>query len=203
MVVIGLTGGIASGKSTVSDMLSALGALIIDTDKLSREVMLPGKPAWQEIVDRFGKEILDADGQINRKCLGQIIFADSQARTELERITHPRIEAEAMAVINNAQRCGCERVVLDAPLLIEVGWQNKVDVVWVVFVDEQAQLNRLIQRDNISYEDAMARINAQLSLAEKLKYADVVIDNSDSKEQTRKQVIRAWNALRVVTSQYK
>ena len=203
MVVIGLTGGIASGKSTVSDMLSALGALIIDTDKLSREVTLPGKPAWQEIVDRFGKEILDADGQINRKCLGQIIFADSQARTELERITHPRIEAEAMAVINNAQRCACERVVLDAPLLIEVGWQNKVDVVWVVFVDEQVQLNRLIQRDNISYEDAMARINAQLSLAEKLKYADVVIDNSDSKEQTREQVIRAWNALRVVTSQYK
>ena len=201
MVVIGLTGGIASGKSTVSDMLSALGALIIDTDKLSREVTLPGKPAWQEIVDRFGKEILDADGQINRKCLGQIIFADSQARTVLERITHPRIEAEAMAVINNAQKCGCERVVLDAPLLIEAGWQNKADVVWVVFVDEQTQLNRLKHRDNISYEDAMARINAQLSLTEKLKYADVVIDNSDSQERTRKQVIRAWNTLSIGTSQ--
>ncbi len=203
MVVVGLTGGIASGKSMVSDMLSALGALIIDTDKLSREVTLPGKPAWQEIVDRFGKEILDADSQINRKCLGQIVFADSQARAVLERITHPRIEAEVMAVINNAKWRGCASVVLDAPLLIEAGWQNKVDVVWVVFVDEQTQLDRLMLRDNISYEDAMARINAQLSLAEKLKYADVVIDNSASQEQTRKQVIRAWNTLSAVTSQYK
>ncbi|WP_371381625.1 dephospho-CoA kinase [Sporomusa aerivorans] len=199
MIVIGLTGGIASGKSTVSTMLRELGAYIVDADKLSREVTLPGRPAWQEIIDNFGAEILEPNGQINRKCLGQIIFTDSQARALLGCITHPRIEAEAMAAIDHARQNGYERAVLDAPLLIEVGWHVKVDAVWVVFVDKKTQLARLIDRDKLSCEEAISRINAQLSLEEKLKYADIVINNSETKEKTQEQVARAWQQMGAIT----
>ncbi len=195
MYVIGLTGGIASGKSTVSKMLSELGAYIVDADKLSREVTLPGKPAWQEIIKRFGDSIAEPSGEINRKRLGQIVFADSHARTDLEHITHPRIEAEAQSAIASAEQSGYRVAVLDAPLLIEVGWHTKVDAVWVVFVDEQTQLTRLRLRDNMEHSDAVSRINAQLPLREKLKHADVVINNSDTLESTKEQVHTAWHRI--------
>lgn len=195
MYVIGLTGGIASGKSTVSKILSELGAAIVDTDQLSREVTLPGKPAWQEIINRFGNGIIEPGGEINRKHLGQMVFADSQARLALEQITHPRIEAEAMAAIVRAKQNSYTVAVLDAPLLIEVAWHHKADTVWVVFVNEQTQLARLRLRDNISCEDAMARIHAQMPLREKLKYADVIIDNNGTLESTKAQVLAAWHRI--------
>lgn len=195
MYVIGLTGGIASGKSTVSEMLSMLGAAIIDADKLSRTVTLPGRPAWQEIVHRFGDSIIGPGGELNRKRLGQIVFADNQARHDLEKITHPRIEAEAMAAIARAKQDNYSVAVLDAPLLIEVAWHKKVDAVWLVFVDEQTQLTRLRLRDNVSYEDAMARIRAQMTLRDKLKYADVIIDNNGTLDNTKAQVLAAWRGL--------
>lgn len=195
MYVIGLTGGIASGKSTVSKMLKELGAFIVDADKLSREITLPRMPAWQEIINRFGRDIVDVNGEINRKRLGQIVFTDSKARADLEHITHPRIDAEAMSAIAKAEQSGYDIAVLDAPLLIEVAWYNKVDTVWVVFVDEQIQLSRLTIRDNLSYNDAVARINSQMPLREKLKYADVVIDNSHTLESTQAQVYKAWHRI--------
>ncbi|HWR43748.1 dephospho-CoA kinase [Sporomusa sp.] len=192
MYLIGLTGGIASGKSTVSKILSELGAFIIDADKLSHEITKPGKPAWREIVATFGETITDINGQINRKRLGQIVFADAEARAQLEQITHPRIDEEVMTAITDAQKQGYEILVLDAPLLIEVGWYTRVNAVWVVFVDEKTQIVRLMMRDNSNYEDAMSRIRAQLSLHEKLKYADVVINNSKTIENTKKQVLKFW-----------
>ncbi|QDR80997.1 dephospho-CoA kinase [Sporomusa termitida] len=192
MYLIGLTGGIASGKSTVSTMLQELGAYIIDADKLAHEITKPHKRAWQEIVAAFGSAVTDANGQINRKRLGKIIFADAAARAQLEAITHPRIEEEVAVAMTTARQQGCEIIVLDAPLLIEVGWYSRVNAVWVVFVDENTQIVRLMMRDNSSYEDAMARIRAQLSLSEKLKYADVVINNSKTIGHTKKQVHKFW-----------
>ncbi|MDF2569547.1 MAG: coaE [Sporomusa sp.] len=198
MYLIGLTGSIASGKSTVSKMLRELGAYIVDADKLSNEITQTGKPAWREIVETFGKNITEKDGQINRRRLGQIIFADAKARERLECITHPRIKEEAMVAIAKAQDQGYSIIVLDAPLLIEVGWHTWVNAVWVVYVDEKAQIVRLMMRDNSTYEDAMARIRAQLSLQKKLEYADVVINNSKTIDNTKEQVFKAWREISAV-----
>ncbi len=198
MYLIGLTGGIASGKSTVSRMLSSLGAFIVDVDKISREITEPGKPAWQDIVNTFGQDMVQADGQIDRKRLGQLVFSNKQARFKLEQITHPRIEAAANAAITAAAASGFSVIILDAPLLIEVGWQAKVDAVWVVYVDEQTQLARLMSRDKSTEAAARARINAQLALSEKLKYADVVINNNTTIESTQSAVLKAWNEIAIV-----
>ncbi|SMC74582.1 dephospho-CoA kinase [Sporomusa malonica] len=198
MYLIGLTGSIASGKSTVSKMLRELGAYIVDTDKISHEIIQPGKPAWKEIIETFGKNITEENGQINRKRLGQIVFADTRARERLECITHPRIEEAAMAAIAEAEDQGYDIIVLDVPLLIEVGWHTRVNAVWVVYVDEKTQVVRLMMRDDSTYEDAMARIKAQLSLHEKLKYADVVINNSKTIDNTTVQVLKAWHEINAV-----
>jgi dephospho-CoA kinase len=195
MYLIGLTGGIASGKSTVSQMLRESGAFIVDADKLSREITQPGKPAWREIIEKFGQDLVQDNGEIDRKRLGQLVFANKQDRAELEQITHPRIEAAAIAAVNAATAGGFDVIVLDAPLLIEAGWHTKVDAVWIVYVDEQTQLTRLMSRDNSSEQAARSRINAQLALTEKLKYADVVIDNNNTIETTKKNVLKFWNEL--------
>ena len=195
MYLIGLTGGIASGKSTVSKMLSELGAYIVDADKLAREVARPGTPAWKDIVARFGRGIINENGEIDRKLLGKIVFDDSLARADLEQITHPWIKAEVEAAIKRAEEADYAAAVLDVPLLIETGWHKLVQSVWVVFVDEKTQVERLMARDNLNYDSAMARINAQLSLKEKVKYADVVINNSTSIESTQNQVREAWKEL--------
>ncbi|MBP2637798.1 MAG: coaE [Firmicutes bacterium] len=195
MYLIGLTGGIASGKSTVSKMLSELGACIIDVDKLSREVVQLGKPAYLDIIKAFGRDIVEPNGEINRRRLGQLIFDNKEARFTLEKITHPRIEAAAKAAVEAAEANGFAVVVLDAPLLIEVGWHTKMDAVWVVYVEEQTQLARLRGRDKLEEAAARARMDAQLALREKVKYADVVIDNSDTPEKTQNNVIQAWNKI--------
>lgn len=195
MYLIGLTGGIASGKSTVSRMLSELGACIIDVDKLSREVVQPGKPAYQDIIKAFGKDIVEPDGELNRRLLGQLVFNNKEARLALEKITHPRIETAAKAAVEAAEANGFDVVVLDVPLLIEVGWHTRVDAVWVVYVDEQTQLDRLMSRDKLGKTAARARMDAQLALSEKVKYADVVIDNSGALEKTQNNVAQAWRNL--------
>ena len=192
MYIVGLTGGIATGKSTVSAMLAELGAYIIDTDKIAHAVVLPGQPAFHAVVAHFGGGIVRSDGTLNREVLGEIIFKSPEERTCLERITHPFIEKRVNEDIQKGEELGYKLVVVDVPLLFEVGWQNKVDEVWVVYVDQKVQISRLIARNQLTYEQAQIRINAQLHVEEKAKQADVVIDNTLDKENTKKQVISAW-----------
>ncbi|MDR7867920.1 MAG: dephospho-CoA kinase [Sporomusaceae bacterium] len=192
MRVIGLTGGIASGKSTVSRILRELGARVIDADAIAREVVEPGRPALAEIVAWLGGDILLADGSLNRAKLGELVFADSAARAALESITHPRITAAAKEALAAAEREGCAVAVLDVPLLYEAGWDRYVDEVWVVYVDAATQLSRLTARDSLTAPQAAARVAAQMSLEEKARRADIVIDNSGDPQDTAVQVAAAW-----------
>lgn len=192
MKVVGLTGGIASGKSTVSKLLRQLGAVVVDTDIIAREVVEPGKPAWQDIVAWLGADILLPGGGINRARLGDLVFRDEAARQRLESITHPRIREAALRALDEARRSGETVAVIDVPLLFEVGWDRLADEVWVVFVDPATQLDRLMKRDGITALQARVRIDAQMDLAEKSRLADVVIDNSKDPENTERQVGEAW-----------
>lgn len=195
MYRIGLTGGIASGKSTVSAMLAELGAKIIDTDEIARQVVQPGELAWQGIVNHFGQEILLPNGQIDRKSLGDRIFQDKTARQQLEKIIHPYIEMEVEKSVEQAAASGQQFVVLDVPLLFEIGWQTKVNSIWVVYVEPQIQLARLMARNQLTAEQALDRINSQMKLGEKVKKANVIIDNNLDINHARKQVILAWRSL--------
>lgn len=195
MVVIGLTGGIASGKSTVSNLLKELGAFIVDTDKIARDIVNPGEGAWQEITRSFGTAILRPDGTIDRGALGDIVFRKDAERLKLEAITHPRIKEEALAQAADAEAAGYQVIVLDVPLLLEVGWEHMVDSVWVVYVDSVTQIERLMLRNKLTRQQAIDRLNAQMPLAEKLQYADTVIDNSKDVACTAKQVQAAWRQI--------
>jgi len=195
MYIIGLTGGIASGKSTVSAMLAELGAYIIDADEIARAIVMPNQPAWHDIVAQFGKGILLPDGAINRKALGEKIFKDKLERICLEKITHHYIEDQVKKDLESAEVLGKSIVVLDVPLLFETSWHKRVDEIWVVYVKEEVQVARLMARNNLTYEQAMDRINAQMDLEEKAKLANVVIDNNLEIECARLQVVAAWGKL--------
>ncbi len=196
MVVIGLTGGIASGKSLVSSFLRELGAVVIDADLIAREVVAPGQPALAMIVEAFGPGILRPDGSLDRKALGALVFADPDLRKKLEEITHPFIIARIKEELARlAESCPDGVVVLDAPLLFEAGLEGLVDEVWVVYVDAATQLARLMSRDGLTRAEAEQRLAAQIPLAEKARRADRVIDNSGTPEATRAQVNRLWREL--------
>src|SRR5438067_866923 len=187
MRVLGLTGGIGSGKSLVARIFNDLGAEVVDADQLARDVVEPGQPALREIADAFGAEVLLPDGRLNRSRLGTIIFADPAARARLNAITHPPIRqrmAEEVAVRRGRQGI----VILDIPLLYENARLDLVEAVIVVWVDRATQLRRLTERDGFSVEEAQRRIDTQMSLDEKRKRADHLIDNSGSPEATRRQV---------------
>ena len=187
MRVLGLTGGIGSGKSLVAQMFRELGAEVIDADQLARDVVEPGQPALDEIVEAFGRDILLPDGRLNRGRLAAAIFADPAARQRLNAITHPRIRARMdTEVAARSQRSGV--LILDIPLLYENGRAGIVEKVVVVWVDPATQLQRLTERDGLSVEDARQRIAAQMSLDDKRARADYVIDNTGSREATRRQV---------------
>ena len=196
MKVIGLTGGIASGKSTVSRMLRQKGTYIIDADEIAKEIVKPGKPAWEDIVKHFGREILDESGNIRRKKLAKIVFSDEKKLDLLNRITHPRIVEEIKRELEALRRRNEKIVIIDAALLLEIGLDVLVDEVWVVAVDEKTQIDRLIKRESsMSYAEAMERIRAQMPLEEKLKFATRVIDNSGDIENTQKQVDEIWREI--------
>jgi dephospho-CoA kinase len=192
MKIIGLTGGIASGKSTVAKMMESFGASVIDADLLAREVVLPGEPAYRALVAEFGQEILFPDGTINRQTLGSIVFGDQSARTRLEAITHPAIGRRAEERLETLRRHGTAVAVYMAALLFEAGITSRVDEVWVVYVDRDTQLRRLMERDGMSREDALRRIGAQMPMEEKARRGKVVIDNGGTLHQTEEQVRRAW-----------
>lgn len=193
--IIGLTGGIASGKSTVGRMLRELGAEVIDADQVAREVVAPGSPALAEIVEVFGAGVLLPDGTLDRKALAARVFSDDEARRTLNRITHPRVAAETARRIAEASMRGLPLVVYEVPLLVENQLHLGMDGVIVVDVPPALQLRRAVERDGMSEEEARARIAAQATRDERLAAASHVIDNAGSIEHTRAQVEAVWRAL--------
>jgi len=197
MIVVGLTGGIASGKTTVAQQLHRLGAAIVDTDEIAREVTAPGSPALQEIIGAFGPEILTAQGTLDRKRLGSLVFSDEPARRRLEAITHPRILAEMRRRLEQLRRRPQPPPVALAviPLLYEVGAESEVDTVVVVSVPAAEQVRRLMAREGLSREQAQARVQAQMPVAEKERRADFVIQAWGSREETAEQAAKLWQRL--------
>jgi dephospho-CoA kinase len=194
--VIGLTGGIASGKTTVSQQLATLGAHIIDADAVGHAVITPQGEAYPEVVAAFGTEILDEDGTISRKKLGAIVFAHPERRAELNGISHPRM-AERMAREIEALRLRKKgpqppAIVLDAAILFEAGWDALCDEVWTVEAPAELAIARLVERNGLSREEAQARLDAQLSNAERAGRARHVIRNDGSREALAAQVQRLW-----------
>lgn len=198
MKVIGLTGGIASGKSTVSQFLEELGAVTIDADKVGHEAFKPNTETWREVVAAFGKEILSPDGEIDRLKLGGIVFNDSQALARLNQIVHPRIYALVKARIEDYRRRGVGVVVLEAPLLLEVGrpsLADEVDEVWVTVAPEAVVLRRLKDKSGLSEPQSRARIRSQLPSEARLKHADVVIETDCSLDELKAKVAKLWEAV--------
>ena len=193
MTVIGLTGSIASGKSLVAEILKEKGAVLIDADVVAREVVEPGTEGWNQIRTEFGDAILNPDGTINRKELGNMVFASPGLLKKLNNIVHPFIIKEISREINLFRaRTGNQVMVIDAPLLIEAGMQHMADEVWVVDVPDEVRVKRLMQRDRLTREQALDRIKSQMPAEEKKKYADIVIDNSGDRYDTRKAVAELW-----------
>lgn len=196
--VIGLTGSIASGKSTVSLMFDDFDIPVIDADKISREVVKPGERAYEQIVDTFGETILREGKSIDRKKLGAIVFEDEEKRKALNSIVHPAVREKMLERRDVYVESGSKSVVLDIPLLFEGNLTNFVDKTIVVYVDEKVQLGRLMERDGYSEEEAHQRINAQMPVKEKAELADAVIDNNRSKHDSYQQLealLREWNVL--------
>jgi dephospho-CoA kinase len=191
-MVIGLTGGIASGKSLVADILRELGAEIIDADEVYRSLIVPGAPLYEKILSQWGKEILNDNGHIDRRKLGTMVFSDPEQRHRLDALTHPAIIDSIKEKLEKGEK---KISVVVAPLLLEAGQKALVNQVWLVVLDEETQLRRLSGRDNLSGEEARRRIQSQMPQREKEKYADLTIDNSGSKEMTRTQVLRQWQKI--------
>jgi dephospho-CoA kinase len=196
MLIVGLTGGIASGKSTVADLFRKAGAYVVDADNIVHQVMAPTGPAWQAVVEAFGDDIVCAGRRIDRRKLGERVFAHRHLRKELERIVHPHvragIEAELARIRIEAPHA---LVVEDIPLLLETGMHQGLAEIIVVYVPESVQLERLMRRDSLDREAALARITAQISLEEKKRRATLVIDNSGSPQETQEQFWRIYHQL--------
>ena len=194
MRIIGLTGGIGSGKSTVSEMLRELGAAVVDADAGARAVVEPGQPALAEIREAFGDEVLGPDGGLDRERLATLVFADEDARSRLNAITHPRVREWMAEQVQAAVAAGQEIVVLDIPLMYESGLEGGVESVVVVWSPPETQVERAVAR-GMNEADARARVAAQMPIDEKRARADHVVDNSGSLEDTRRQVERLWGEL--------
>jgi len=194
MKVIGLTGGIGSGKSIVAQFLAELGAVIIDADKVGHEVFKPGTEAWQEVVTTFGKQILNTKGEIDRKKLSEIVFGNPELLSRLNKIMHPKMNEVVKAKLKEYQRQGVEVVVLEAPLLIEAGWTSLADEVWAVVAPKSAVSKRLTEK-GLSKKEALARIRSQLSTEERVKHAHVVINNDGDLDKLKAKVKNLWQEL--------
>jgi dephospho-CoA kinase len=198
-MLIGLTGGIASGKSLVAEALKRLGAHLIDADEIAREVVKPGLPAYLDIAKEFGEGIFNPDKTINRKALGKLVFSNPEIRKRLEQITHPRILDEINKNIKAVKGKNPDAIiVVDAALLIEAGLYKKMDKVIVVYTDKKTQIERMMKRDGFTMDEAKNRISAQMPLQEKRKYADFVIENVEGKgqDEVKKEVKRIFEELK-------
>jgi dephospho-CoA kinase len=197
MLNVGLTGGIACGKSTVARMFVKNGAHLIDFDLLAHKVQEPGKPAWQKVVDYFGKEILLPDKKIDRVKLGNIVFAEKNKIKKLNKTVHPFVYQEWQARLEKISKKETHAIVLsDIPLLFEGKKQHLFDLTMLVLIDPEEQIRRLMARNHISREDSRKRLKSQMPISEKIALADIVIDNKGSISQTEKIVKKVWRELR-------
>ncbi|WP_049783342.1 dephospho-CoA kinase [Mahella australiensis] len=191
MKIIGLTGGIGSGKSTVASILADNGAYVIDADKVGHKVYYKGGPAWDAVVKAFGTGILNENGDIDRRKLAAIVFHDNKKLNMLNAIVHPIIAREVSQRIDNARGKGVELVVVEAALLIESGWYKMADEVWLITADQEIRLHRIMQRDDISIEEARLRMQSQMPDDEKAEYADIIIVNNNGIEDLKHKVKEA------------
>ena len=198
MLNVGLTGGVASGKSTVARMLAEKGAELIDFDEMAHAVQDPEGPVWREIIRHFGEEILHEDLSIDRRKLGETVFADRTKRELLNRLVHPAIFAEWQRRLAEIRARRADAIVVsDIPLLIEAGMKGMVDLVLLVYIAPEEQIRRVMARDGFNREEAERRLAAQMPIEEKLRSADIVIRNGGSPEETRRAVCRVWTELKI------
>lgn len=196
LIVVGLTGGIASGKSTVSHIFDRAGAVVIDADKLARQVVEPGKPAWKEIREQFGRQVFKPDGTLDRERLGDMVFHQNRLRRQLEAIIHPRVRAQMDETLGKLALSRPDSVVvLDVPLLLETGMDKGLDEIIVVYAPAAVQLRRLMLRNGFSADQAQARIDAQMPMERKRSRATLVIDNSGDLAGTEKQTMAIYHDL--------
>ena len=198
-LVAGLTGGIASGKSTVDRFFGKLGAWVIDADELARKVVEPGTPGWREVIETFGEDYITPHGELDRKGLARLVFHDPQAKKRLEAIIHPRVLALREKITRDILRKDPQALIIfDVPLLIEAGLNKKVDKVIVVWVPREIQIQRLTERDKLTRQEAEKRLENQMPLDEKLPFAHYVVDNSGSLEVTEEQVKKIYRELKTL-----
>jgi dephospho-CoA kinase len=199
MKVVGLTGGIACGKSTVSAMFQASGAPVVDADRIARKVVAPGSPAFKAIVERFGASVVGPDGDLDRRAMGRTVFGDTEARGHLERITHPEIRAASISEMQRLEAEGHRLAFYEASLLVETGRHRDMDALVVVVAREEIRRLRLIARDRLSEAEVLSRMSAQLPAEDKALLADFVIDNSGSVQATERQ---ARGVLRLLNERF-
>jgi dephospho-CoA kinase len=196
MLNVGLTGGIATGKSTVVRMLVKRGARVIDHDGLVHTLQEPGQPVWKRIVETFGRDILDADERIDRKKLGALVFDNEQRRKVLEGIVHPAVLEEAQRQRDRIGKEDEQAIVLsDIPLLLEVGMQECFDLILLVYTPPEVQILRVMKRNNLSREEALSRLKSQMPIDEKPKFADLVIRNDGTMRELEKRADEIWQEL--------
>ena len=195
MKVIGLTGGIGSGKSTVSQYLQELGAVILDADKVGHEAYRPNTETWQELVAAFGRQILTPDDEIDRKKLGEIVFSNPESLAQLNQIVHPRMYQMMETRIEECRQQGVAVVVLEAAILLEAGWTPLVDEVWVTVASESTVVGRVKERTGLPEEQILARIRSQLSSEERAKQANVVVNNDSNLDELKTKVKELWQKL--------
>jgi dephospho-CoA kinase len=196
MLNVGLTGGIASGKSTVDQMFVSKGAYLIDHDALAHDAEEPDQPAWREILAFFGEEILNTDRTINRQKLAAIVFYDKHKRLALMDIVYPFVLAEWKKRLSEIEKDNPKAIVIsDVPLLIESGWYKFVDVVILVYISREEQIRRMIERNGYTRQETEARLASQMSIEKKVGYAHYIIDNSGPVSQTRTEIDKIWEAL--------
>lgn len=196
MTIIGVTGGIGAGKTSVSGILRDLGAVVLDADRISREVTQPGKPAWIEIKKTFGDGVFKEDGTLDRKKLARIVFSSEEKKLELERIIHKEVVAKIEETLKSLKDSGYDGVaVLDVPIPVERGFLDIVDRVWVVISDDETRIERVMKRSGISREDAEKRINSQLPQEEYKKLAHETIENNGSFDELKEKVTALYMSL--------
>jgi len=193
LFIIGLTGGIACGKSAISEVLKRFGATTFDIDEETHNLLLPGGELYKNYVEHFGEQILLEDGNLNRRLIGEIIFHDEDERRWINSVAHPVLLNRTRDFLVDCAECGVEVVVLEIPLLFEAGWEFLVDEVWAVYLPREFQVYRLVQRDKITPEQAVARISAQMPVEEICHRADVVIRNKYNRQKLKKKIIAALN----------